>query len=82
MVRMVAPNSVGDQSTLADDVVIDGKIMTGQDDPTAREMGRQLAGLAVGTTDHEVMPHASHNSSRAKVKQRQPQRDAIDQRRE
>lgn len=41
--RMVAPNSVGDQSTLADDVVIDGKIMTGQDDPTAREMGRQLA---------------------------------------
>lgn len=43
MVRMVAPNSVGDQSTLADDVVIDGKIMTGQDDPTAREMGRQLA---------------------------------------
>ena len=41
--RMVAPNSVGDPSTLADDVVIDGKIMTGQDDPTSREMGRQLA---------------------------------------
>jgi putative intracellular protease/amidase len=41
--RMVAPNSVGDPKTLSDDVVIDGKIMTGQDDPTAREMGRQLA---------------------------------------
>jgi putative intracellular protease/amidase len=41
--RMVAPNSVGDPNTLIDDVVIDGKIMTGQDDPTAREMGRQLA---------------------------------------
>ncbi len=41
--RMVAPNSVGDPKTLVDDVVIDGKIMTGQDDPTAREMGRQLA---------------------------------------
>ncbi len=41
--RMVAPNSVGGPSTLTDDVVIDGKIMTGQDDPTAGEMGRQLA---------------------------------------
>lgn len=41
--KMVAPNSVGDPNTLVDDVVIDGKIMTGQDDPTAREMGRQLA---------------------------------------
>ncbi len=41
--RMVAPGSVGDPSTLVDDVVIDGKIMTGQDDPTAREMGRRLA---------------------------------------
>ena len=43
--RMVAPNSVGDPQTLVDDVVIDGKILTGQDDPTAREMGRQLARL-------------------------------------
>lgn len=42
---MVPPNSVGDPSTLVDDVVIDGKILTGQDDPTAREMGRQLARL-------------------------------------
>ena len=41
--RMVPPNSVGNPRTAADDVVIDGKIMTGQDDITAREMGRQLA---------------------------------------
>jgi putative intracellular protease/amidase len=41
--RMVAPNSIGDPSTAADDIVIDGKIMTGQDDISAREMGRQLA---------------------------------------
>ena len=40
--RMVAPNSVGNRNTAADDVVIDGKILTGQDDITAREMGRQL----------------------------------------
>jgi putative intracellular protease/amidase len=41
--RMVAPNSIGDPGTAADDIVIDGKIMTGQDDISAREMGRQLA---------------------------------------
>jgi hypothetical protein len=29
--RMVPPNSVGDRRTAADDVVIDGKIQTGQD---------------------------------------------------
>jgi putative intracellular protease/amidase len=40
---MVAPNSVGNPGTAADDIVIDGKIMTGQDDISAREMGRQLA---------------------------------------
>lgn len=45
---MVPPNSVGDPSTLTDDVVIDGKVLTGQDDPTAREMGRQLARLLTG----------------------------------
>ncbi len=43
--RMVAPNSIGDPGTPADDIVIDGKIITGQDDPSAREMGRQLARL-------------------------------------
>jgi putative intracellular protease/amidase len=42
---MVAPNSIGDPGTPADDIVIDGKIITGQDDPSAREMGRQLARL-------------------------------------
>ena len=41
--RMVAPSSVGNPGTAADDIVIDGKIMTGQDDISAREMGRQLA---------------------------------------
>ena len=49
--KMVAPNSVGDPKTLADDVVIDGKIMTGQDDPTAREMGRQLARVLLSERD-------------------------------
>lgn len=41
--RMVPPNSVGNPQTAADDVVIDGKLLTGQDDISAREMGRQLA---------------------------------------
>jgi len=41
--RMVAPNSIGNPGTAADDIVIDGKIITGQDDISAREMGRQLA---------------------------------------
>ena len=41
--KMVAPNSVGNPGTAADDIVIDGRIMTGQDDISAREMGRQLA---------------------------------------
>jgi putative intracellular protease/amidase len=41
--RMVPPNSVGNPQTAADDVVIDGRILTGQDDISAREMGRQLA---------------------------------------
>lgn len=43
--RMVPPNSVGNRSTAADDIVIDGKILTGQDDISAREMGRQLVRL-------------------------------------
>ena len=43
--RMVPPNSVGDRRTAADDVVIDGKILTGQDDISAREMGRQMVRL-------------------------------------
>lgn len=43
--RMVPPNSVGNPGTAADDIVVDGKILTGQDDISAREMGRQLARL-------------------------------------
>ena len=41
--KLVAPGSVGNPRTAADDVVIDGKILTGEDDISAREMGRQLA---------------------------------------
>jgi putative intracellular protease/amidase len=41
--RMVPPNSVGNPRTAADDIVVDGKILTGQDDISAREMGRRLA---------------------------------------
>jgi putative intracellular protease/amidase len=48
--RMVTPNSVGNPSTAADDIVIDGKIMTGQDDISAREMGRQLAKQLKGSS--------------------------------
>jgi putative intracellular protease/amidase len=48
--KMVAPNSVGNPSTAADDIVIDGKIMTGQDDISAREMGRQLAKQLKGSS--------------------------------
>lgn len=39
---MVAPNSVGNPRTAADDIVVDGKIITGQDDISAREMGRVM----------------------------------------
>jgi putative intracellular protease/amidase len=46
--RMVPPNSVGNPQTAADDIVIDGKILTGQDDISAREMGRQLAAALKG----------------------------------
>jgi putative intracellular protease/amidase len=51
--RMIAPNSIGNPSTPADDIVIDGKIITGQDDPSAREMGRQLARLLVADADRK-----------------------------
>lgn len=46
--RMVPPNSVGNPRTAADDIVIDGKLLTGQDDISAREMGRQLAAALTG----------------------------------
>ena len=34
--------AVGQPGNVADDVVIDGKIITGEDDPSAREMGRKM----------------------------------------
>lgn len=37
--------AVGDPSTNRDDVLVDGRIITGEDDPSAREMGRKLAEL-------------------------------------
>lgn len=37
--------AVGDPRTNRDDVLVDGRIITGEDDPSAREMGRKLAEL-------------------------------------
>ena len=37
------PGAVGNPRTNRDDVIVDGKIITGEDDPSAREMGRRLA---------------------------------------
>lgn len=37
--------AVGDPTTNRDDVLVDGRIITGEDDPSAREMGRKLAAL-------------------------------------
>lgn len=37
------PGAVGNPATNADDVMVDGLIITGEDDPSAREMGRVLA---------------------------------------
>lgn len=35
--------SIGNPGTNTDDVLVDGKIITGEDDPSARELGRRLA---------------------------------------
>jgi putative intracellular protease/amidase len=37
--------SIGDPKTAADDVVVDGRIITGEDDPSAREMGRRIVSV-------------------------------------
>jgi putative intracellular protease/amidase len=37
--------SLGQPGTAADDVMVDGKILTGEDDISAREMGRRLVSL-------------------------------------
>ena len=40
---IVSPSgSIGRPGDVADDVLIDGKIITGEDDPSAREMGRKI----------------------------------------
>lgn len=41
--RLTPPNSIGDPRTPADDVAIDGKIVTAQDDSTSRHFGRVFA---------------------------------------
>ncbi|MEZ6121731.1 MAG: hypothetical protein R3C49_00990 [Planctomycetaceae bacterium] len=39
---MSPPGAVGRPDTNRDDVIVDGKIITGEDDPSAREMGRRI----------------------------------------
>ncbi len=39
------PGAIGNRNTNTDDVVVDGKIITGEDDPSAREMGRRIAAV-------------------------------------
>lgn len=39
------PGSIGKQGSAEDDVMVDGKIVTGEDDISAREMGRKLVEL-------------------------------------
>ncbi|MCA8993279.1 MAG: DJ-1/PfpI family protein [Planctomycetaceae bacterium] len=43
--RMSPPGSIGNPGTNTDDVVVDGKIITGEDDPSAREMGRRIVSV-------------------------------------
>jgi putative intracellular protease/amidase len=41
---LISPSGSGGQpGNVADDVLVDGKIITGEDDPSAREMGRKIA---------------------------------------
>jgi putative intracellular protease/amidase len=41
--RVAAPGSIGNPRTAADDVVVDGRIITAEDDGSAREFGKELA---------------------------------------
>lgn len=43
--RLVPAGSIGRPNTAEDDVVVDGKIVTGEDDISAREMGRRIVQL-------------------------------------
>jgi putative intracellular protease/amidase len=40
---MSPAGAIGDPNSSHDDVLVDGKIITGEDDPSAREMGRRIA---------------------------------------
>ncbi len=40
--RLNPAGRIGDPSTTADDVLVDGKIITGEDDPSARAMGQKI----------------------------------------
>ncbi|MEZ6109193.1 MAG: hypothetical protein R3B96_24700 [Pirellulaceae bacterium] len=42
---MSPPGSIGRPNTASDDIAVDGKIITGEDDISAREMGRVLVKL-------------------------------------
>ena len=42
---LVPAGSIGRPNTAEDDVVVDGKIVTGEDDISAREMGRRIVQL-------------------------------------
>lgn len=42
---MSPPGAVGNPRTNTDDVIVDGKIITGEDDPSAAEMGRRIASV-------------------------------------
>lgn len=42
---MSPPGVIGQSGTAADDVMVDGKILTGEDDISAREMGRRMVQL-------------------------------------
>ena len=43
--RLSPPGAVGQRGTAMDDVIVDGLIITGEDDISAREMGRKMAEL-------------------------------------
>ncbi|MDA1165556.1 MAG: hypothetical protein O3B13_20865 [Planctomycetota bacterium] len=42
--------SIGDRCTSADDVVVDGKLIAGEDDTSARLFGETLAKLLTGSS--------------------------------
>ncbi len=43
--RLNPPGAIGQPGTNTDDVLVDGKIITGEDDPSAREMGRRIVAV-------------------------------------